>query len=345
MSNLHHDQLAEKYVVDDLPGAAVAGARLNGILLKIDAGDVLSALSRAFLAERGLLALHALTAGKFDVDAFRIQAALERADRVQRDKDRWIQRTAQEALQAEGSAAAIKAHFAAMANDPVLRRKREAKELKGRFAVGFVEPEHLRRVMSLLKQVAGRERLRPEDVAWISTEASYCWTDVLQRAWHELEAEAMSKVWENSGDPWSAVNASGHWRKAGKPDRALAITEAALQKVGPDPKPRSALLTTRGGAKRDVGRLSDAKDHGIEAHKLASNDFRPCTLLGAVHIELGELGAGHAWYEKAEVRGAKRQAIDQELRVLMARSDPAERQRIRQFLVAQDPARFGWLTS
>lgn len=343
MSNLPNNQLAEKYVVDDLPGAAVAGARLNGILRKIDAGDLPSALSRAFLAERGLLALHALTAGKIDIDAFRIQAARERADRMQKDKDRWIQSTAEAALRAEVSAAAVKARFADKANDPVLRRKREAKELKGRFAVGFVEPEHLRRVMTLLKQIAGRERLRPEDVAWISTEASYCWTDALQRAWHEIEAEAMAKEWATSGDPWSAVNASGHWRKAGKPDMALAITEGALQKAGPDPKPRSALLTTRGGAMRDVGRLSDAKIHGIEAHKLTSNDFRPCTLLGAVHVELGELGAGHEWYVKAEVRGAKRQAIDQELRVLMARSDPAERRRIHEFLLARDPARFGWL--
>ena len=62
----------------------------------------------------------------------------------------------------------MKAHFAAMANDPVLRRKREAKELRGRFEIGFVESEHLRRVMSLLRQVSDRQRIKPEDVAWLS---------------------------------------------------------------------------------------------------------------------------------------------------------------------------------
>ena len=41
--------LAEKYLVDDLPGAALVGARLNGILQKIEAGETLTSLAEAFL--------------------------------------------------------------------------------------------------------------------------------------------------------------------------------------------------------------------------------------------------------------------------------------------------------
>ena len=94
---------------------------------------------------------------------------------------------------------------------------------------------------------------------------------------------------------------------------------------------------------RDVRRLADAKALGMDAHSLTPSDFRPCTLLGAVHIELGELEAGHKWYQKAETLGADRHAIDQELRALLVRSGAIERQRIRDFLMVQDPLRFAWL--
>lgn len=53
--------LARHYCVDDLPGAKQAGARLNGILLKIDAADQLSAASMRFLADSGLHALCAFS--------------------------------------------------------------------------------------------------------------------------------------------------------------------------------------------------------------------------------------------------------------------------------------------
>lgn len=336
-------ELAEKYYVDDLPGSAIAGARLNGILQKIDAGDALTALALSFLATKGLVALQGLASSQIDLETFQNQAAQEREARIRKAAERKDAEAAEWTRRAQASAAAMKAHFAAMENDPVLRRKREAKELRGRFNIGFVEHEHLGRVMSLLRQISGKQRLKPEDVAWLSTEASYCWTDALQCTWHQVEAQALTKAWETNNDPWNAVNASGHWRKAAKPDMALEITQAALKKVGLDPKPRSGLATTRGGAMRDLGRLDDAKALGLDAHNLTPSDFRPCTLLGAVHIELGQLAAGHDWYQRAETLGAERHSIDQDLRALLVRADPVEMQRIGKFLLEQDPARFAWL--
>lgn len=94
---------------------------------------------------------------------------------------------------------------------------------------------------------------------------------------------------------------------------------------------------------RDLCRLEEAKALASEAHHLTSSDYRPCTLLGAVHIQLGDLPVGHEWYAKAESLGASRQAIDQELRGLMKRSSIQEQQRIREFLLRQDPERFAWL--
>lgn len=248
MSGSSQAGLAEKYLVDDLPGAALVGARLNGILQKIEAGETLTSLAHAFLTSGGLNSLLALATGQIDRPAFEEAASLERSDRIQSAKDEADRAAAEQARKAEAMDAAIKARFAAMENDPVLRRKREARELRDRFGIGFIETEHYPRAMRLLKQVASGDRLAPEDVAWLSTEAVDCWTNALQQAWHRLEAEAFTKAWEESRDPWDAVNASAHWRKADEPQQALEVTEAALAKAGRSPKPRSALLTTRGGA-------------------------------------------------------------------------------------------------
>ncbi|WP_066561222.1 hypothetical protein [Croceicoccus bisphenolivorans] len=343
MTRSQHADLAERYFLEDLPGATQLGARLNGILLKIDAGEQMTALQRQFLATTGLHALVTLADGKTTLGEFRAAAKQEQAARIEEAAVKALKDAAELAERTEARAAAVKATFAAMANDPALRRKREAKELRQRFGVGYIESEDYPRAMALLRQVANGQRLKVDDLAWLKTEADYCWTDELQRAWHALEAAALTKAWESSGDTWNAVNASGHWRKAGEPERALRLTDAALAKVGSNPKIRSALATTRGGAMRDLRRLDEAKALASEAHQLTSSDYRPCTLLGAVHIELGDLPAGHEWYAKAESLGAPRQAIDHELRGLLMRSSIQEQQRIREFLVRQDPERFAWL--
>ena len=48
MSGSSQASLAEKYLVDDLPGAALGGARLNGILQMIEAGATLNSLAEWF---------------------------------------------------------------------------------------------------------------------------------------------------------------------------------------------------------------------------------------------------------------------------------------------------------
>ena len=343
MTRSLHADLAKRYFLEDLPGATQLGARLNGILLKIDAGEQVTALQRQFLATTGLHALVTLADGKTTQGEFRVAAKQEQAARIEEAAVKALKDAAELAERTEARAAAVKATFAAMANDPALRRKREAKELRQRFGVGYIESEDYPRAMALLRQVANGQRLKVDDLAWLKTETGYCWTDELQRAWHALEAAALTKAWESSGDTWNAVNASGHWRKAGEPERALRLTDAALAKVGSNPKIRSALATTRGGAMRDLRRLDEAKALASEAHQLTSSNYRPCTLLGAVHIELGDLAAGHEWYAKAESLGASRHAIDGELRGLLMHASIPEQQRIREFLLRQDPERFAWL--
>lgn len=337
------ESLADRYLVDDLPGASQVGARLNDLLKKIDAGLPLSELSLGFLAKSKLEALRLLVAGNIGWEAFQKKANLERSGRIELAKTRAAANANALAAQSAKRAAELKEFFETQARDPKFKRQREAKELKQRFGIGYIDSEFYPRVMSLLRRVSFGDRLSSEEVAWLQTEAEDCWTDELQKAWTAIEAEALTGEWERSGNVWEAINASSHWRKAGKPNSALKLTEDALAKACADAKTNSALLTTRGGAMRDLRHLNEARGMGQRAHELTPKDFRPCTLLGAVHMELGDLIVGHQWYVKAEKLGASMRAIDRDLRSLLARSTKSEQKRIRDFLMMQNPKRFEWL--
>jgi hypothetical protein len=344
MKSTRQDLIAQRYFVNDLLGAERNGTRLNGILRKIDAHETLSIFSLQFLEARGLNALYQLGQGTIGLMTFQAVADMERTKRIRQSELLAAQQAVDLARLIEKRDAAIRETFAAIANDPELRRKREAKELRHRFGIGYIEPEHYQRVMPLLRKISNNRRIQLDDVAWLQAEVEYCWTDSLQKAWHTLEAQFLTKAWETRNDPWDAVNASAHWRRAGNSDFAVELTASALKKKGLAPKLKSALTTTRGGALRDLHRLDEAKMSGLAAHDLTPKDFRPCTLLGAVCIELGDLAAGHGWYVDAEKRGATSRSIDQELRSLLSRALPDEQGRIREFLVAQDPKRFSWLS-
>jgi len=334
------NSLAAKYVVDDLPGARQIGSRLHGILTSLEAGSPLSQLARDYLVASGLRCLHALAEGRTDLDAFKREAAIERTHRMTLAEVAARKAAADNAKRKAELAAASAAIF----NDPAYKRRQETKQLRRAFDLGYIEPEHYPRVMRLLRTLKQKQRLRPEDVIWLQTEANDYWTDAVAAAWHLIEAEALTEVWRVTGDPWAAVNASSRWRKCSQPEASLRLTEEAMASAAASAaKVRSALATTRGGALRDLDRQAEAKALGEQAHALTPHDYRPCTLLGAIHIELGDFVAGYEWFKKAEQLGAAKAIVDHDIRAMLARMSDAERDRVRGFLLEQDPERFVWL--
>src|SRR3546814_14311875 len=99
------------------------------------------------------------------------QAATERNSRIHQASIKAAEAEVEAARIAAAQAEAVKATFAAMAHDPVLRRQREAQELRRRFGLGYVEDEHYGRVIGLLKRVDNGTRLLIKDVAGLRTEA------------------------------------------------------------------------------------------------------------------------------------------------------------------------------
>lgn len=108
-------------------------------------------------------------------------------------------------------------------------------------------------------------------------------------------------------------------------------------------KLKSALCTTHGGVKRDLGRREEALALGEQAHRLTPKDFRPCTLLGAVNMEIGHHDLGQSWYEKAIERGYSEKAMDHDLRSIFMHAEETEKEKLKNYLLNLDHYRYSWV--
>jgi hypothetical protein len=170
----------------------------------------------------------------------------------------------------------------------------------------FVEEHHFKRLMSILRKLDSKSRLAKIDTLWLKSEGRDYESEEILHAHHRLEADFCIAEYKRTNDPWQAVNASAHLRKCAAPAQAIELLSAIPAVRQEQAKLKSAIRTTHGGALRDLGHFTAALTMGEEAHALLPNNFRPCTLLGALNIELGNFEVGHEWYRMAEARGAPR---------------------------------------
>lgn len=332
--------LSVRYLVNDIDGAEIVGSRLDNVLSAFADNKPIHPSHKQFLRDRGANALADLIDGEICEADYAERAASDRARRLQAARRREEEATMERervAIRAAERDAAMQARLKAeeekrqkerrrYESSPAYIAKQKTKSLLLKYGVDeFINSEDFKRLMPILRALDSGSRLDKNTVVWLKAQIHrYDLTKVLV-AHHRREADAFLAEFKSSGDPWQAVNASAHLRKCG------ASQEASdhLGKIPPQRlkqgKLKSALLTTQGGAMRDQGRFPEAQQAGETAHALSPRDYRPCTLLGAVHIQQGNYALGHGWYQKAEERGAPPAGIDSEIRALL-QSMPKEQQ-------------------
>lgn len=343
--------LATKYFVTDLPGAVVPGTRLYNILESIEKGRSLSLDAVMYLQQLRLVNVARLARGEINYDVFREiaaqeQVAREHALKAERQKKEaaWL-RMIEEAKAREAIRQAdYERERRKRESDPKYIAKIKNQKLRQRYDLDqFIEPEFFARLMGILHRLDGGNRLADDDILWLTTKGKDYYTEILQTAFHEREAEFYTADYKRTNDLWSAVNASGHYRKCNQSRKAHELLDSIPATRHIAPKLNSAICTTHGGAMRDLNRFDEAIKLGSQAHTLTPKDFRPCTLLGAVNIEMGNYSAGSEWYEKAEERGASRRSIDYDLRGILLRADSDKREKLKAFLLREDPERYKWV--
>lgn len=350
MSSSHLDDIARHFFVSDIPGATIPSTRLSKVLDSLYHGHPLTVMSQEYLLEKKLTDLHQLATGQITYETYLVAARTAQQERKQAaETERQVKEAERLAKEAEWErkykleCEAAEAARIARESDPKFIAKKKSQALRDKYGMGYIDQPQYPRVMAILKSVDSGNRLAEDDVVWLKTEAEEYFTDELQEAYHLREAEFYAGEYRQTQDPWNAVNASGHYRKCSRPEAALELLDNASGCRLNDPKIKSAMNTTRGGVMRDMGQLDEARQLGEQGHEFKPQDFRPCTLLGAVHMELGNFGEGHDWYAKAEKRGASTRAIDADLRSIFQRADPVKREAIKTFLLAKDPNRYRWV--
>lgn len=351
MTALNMFDLADHYFVSDLPGSTIPASRLRDILDKVRAGRPLTTNGLNYLRQLGLSALEQLARGEITYETFRPIAETEQAKRKQAaEVERQAKHAsmlalaaAQRAREAEYRAQQEAARLA-RESDPKYVARMKNRALRDRYGIDvFIEQNHFPRLMNILRRVDDGNRLSDDDVLWLTTEGQDYYSEILQAAFHEHEAEFYASEYRRTSDPWNAVNASGHFRKCKQARMAHDLLTSIPPERQKAPKLRSAIATTHGGVMRDLRRLDDALRLGNQAHTLTPKDFRPCTLLGAVNFELGHYDIGQDWYAKAIERGATERSIDHDLRGILLRADPEKRKEIQTFLLRKDPERYRWV--
>ncbi|NCA90173.1 MAG: hypothetical protein EOM92_15060 [Gammaproteobacteria bacterium] len=346
----HYRETALHYCVDDLPGATIPSSRLQNILASLQSGKPVTRLSLAYLQQRNLSALQRFAQGGLTYDAFRDLALVERSQRVETAR---VVRQALEAEQCAREAAMqeklklaceqAEAARRARERDPAYIAKVKNQKLRAQYGVDtFIEQHCFGRFMKILKSVDAGRRLQDEDVVWLSTTAEEYFSEELRAAYHRLEAEFFSSEFARTSDPWMAVNASSHYRKCYEARKAKALLDAIDIDQQKSKKLKAALWTTRGGVMRDLSRWEEALSLGERAHAVRQDDYRPCTLLGAIHMETGHYSLGQEWYAKAIERGATIKSVDQDVRKIFFQADSAKQAEMRAFLLGEDPQRYAW---
>ncbi len=216
---------------------------------------------------------------------------------------------------------------------------------------------------AILHKLDKGERLEPTDVGWLEEnkiEASqpsysyYGWQEERRyqgqrlfsgkifTAYHKIEAIFYEQEYKNTGNKWNLPNASSHWRKAEQPRTALKLTENLDFDKIKENKLKSALLTTRGGAFRDIDKLDDAERCALKAIEYQPQSHHPYTLMGAICFERGQFLEGERWFNEAIKRGASPRDQDAEMKRVVKNAKNGKRREVVEYLLKKDPQRYAW---
>jgi len=197
---------------------------------------------------------------------------------------------------------------------------------------------------SILQKLEQGERLSDVNIVWLQGEDFFKPKNKIFITHFELEAVFAEQEYQRTRNKWFIVNASSYWRKADEPEKALHLTEQIDFKKIKEAKLKQALLTTRGGALRDLGNLTDAEKCALQAIEYWSKSHNPYTLLGAICYGTRRHVEGDRWFDEAIKRGATERDVDAEIkRVLQKIKDKNELQALIDYLLNKDSHRYDWV--
>ena len=349
------------YCVDHIESSMIPHSMLHKIIqkLKTKQNDSLTLPEKAYLVRQNLNALHSLVEGKISFNQYKKEVVNDRikhqehleAERLRLEKLRELEliqlKKQQEKLAQERKVReqAERERRKKLESDTKYIERQKEKNLIKKYDIYFydIADKHRAKLINILKLLDNNQRLSEQDAIWLNSEGRQFFTDELKMKFHRVEADFYLNEYKTTKLHWNAINASSQLRKAKaskEAEKFLENTEISLNK---NKKLLSAYFTTLGGVKRDIRKVDTAIECGVKAHENNSQDYRPCTLLGAIYMENHEYTLGHDWYSKARDRGAPEKSINADLRSILLKLDKSKRIEMIASLLKKDPYLYGWL--
>lgn len=232
-------------------------------------------------------------------------------------------------------------------SDPVYIAKQKEKALLKKYDINeYLSGTLPTELSEILSKLDRETRLSQDEAVWLNTIGKEFFSTKVRHKFHRLEADYyLQEYAKDTENIWNAINASSQLRKC----QGSLEAEELLEKISingiKNKKLLSAYFTTLGGVRRDLRKVKVAIDNASKAHNLTPDDYRPCTLLGAIYMETYQYTLGHEWYEKASERGATNQSINADLKSIISKMDKVKRNEMIEHLLKLDPYTYSWLKS
>ncbi|MEH2230920.1 MAG: hypothetical protein V7K71_15090 [Nostoc sp.] len=319
---------------------------LYKVLKRLDLSNQLGEQDINFLKKRKLSKTIEIANNKY---ANSLKFNIESGENLNEIEIEWLKNNGREDI----IALAQQKHFAA---------------LKSKYDVlHYQDKSHTSLLYTILQKLELKERLEATDVAWLqetkieepqATYSYYRWqqepqyqgnklfSGKIRITYHTIEANFYQQEFQRTDNKWNLANASSHWRKADEPKQALQLTNNLQFDKIKENKLKSALLTTRGGAFRDVGKLDEAENCARQAIEYQPKSHHPYTLMGAICFERHQYSDGEYWFQEAIKRGANPRDMDSEIkRVVKNAKDENKRREVIEYLLKKDSQRYAWAKS
>lgn len=192
----------------------------------------------------------------------------------------------------------------------------------------YIEFHELKRITMIAQKFEKSLRISKADAIWVFSHTELYPTDEFLKIYHGFEAKDCIEEYKKTKNKWKLINASSQYRKGLSSHLAKELLLKHNFNDVKESKLRSAYHTTFGGVERDLRNPTEALKHAEKAHNIQTNNFRPCTLFGAVYMEQGDYGLGLEWYEKAKKLGAPERGINNELSVIIKKLSKEEQKKM-----------------
>ncbi len=220
------------------------------------------------------------------------------------------------------------------------------KHLKSKYGVSdYQDDSPSNQLYAILQQLEKGKRLEATDIVWLTEKSLFYSGNKVFTTYHQIEATFYEQEYKRTGNKWNLPSASSHWRSAQKPEHALALTDNLNFDKIKENKLKSALLTTRGGAFRDMGELGKAEQCARQAMKYQPNSHHPYTLMGAICYDRSDFSEGDNWFKEAIKRGASPRDVDAEIKRVFKNADNNKRLEILAYLQNTNHRLYKWAKS